>query len=91
MAVCGGTIRVVNNCQVQNGVVTKARFPRDVLPALQAIEYLRVFFLGRLGWHRLGGNLVVSGALGLFDRDLVLAAGGNRAWGRDLSRQGFSK
>jgi cellulose synthase/poly-beta-1,6-N-acetylglucosamine synthase-like glycosyltransferase len=29
-----------------------------------------------MGWNRLGGNLVVSGALGLFDRELVIAAGG---------------
>jgi cellulose synthase/poly-beta-1,6-N-acetylglucosamine synthase-like glycosyltransferase len=76
MVACGGTIRVANNCTVEKGIVTTARFPRDVLPAMQAIEYLRAFFLGRLGWNRLGGNLVVSGALGLFDRDLVLAAGG---------------
>ncbi len=76
MAASGGTIRVVNNCEVEAGQVTKIRFPRDVLPAFQAVEYLRIFFLGRLGWNRLGGSLVVSGALGLFDRDLVIGAGG---------------
>jgi cellulose synthase/poly-beta-1,6-N-acetylglucosamine synthase-like glycosyltransferase len=76
MAACGGTIRVVNSCTVEKGVIKAVRFPREVLPALQAIEYLRAFFLGRLGWNRLGGNLVVSGALGLFDRDMVMAVGG---------------
>lgn len=76
MVAVGGTIRVVNNCYVKNGEVTDVRFPRDIVPALQAIEYLRAFLLGRLGWNRLGGNLVISGALGLFDRELVKDAGG---------------
>ena len=72
----GGTIRVVNNCKVENGQVSSIIFPRDKLPAIQAVEYLRAFYLGRLGWNRLGGNLVISGAFGLFDREAVLQIGG---------------
>jgi len=37
---------------------------------------VRAFLFGRLGWNRLGGNLVISGAFGLFRRDAVIAAGG---------------
>jgi cellulose synthase/poly-beta-1,6-N-acetylglucosamine synthase-like glycosyltransferase len=72
----GGTIRVVNDCHVENGRVTSVIFPREPLPAIQAVEYLRAFYLGRLGWNRLGGNLVISGAFGLFDRDAALEVGG---------------
>lgn len=50
--------------------------PRRPLPGFQVIEYLRAFLFGRLGWNRLGGNLIISGAFGLFRRESVIAAGG---------------
>ena len=72
----GGTIRVVNGCEVRHGRVTKVRVPRSFLPAVQVIEYLRAFLFGRLGWNRLGGNLIISGAFGLFRREPLIHAGG---------------
>jgi cellulose synthase/poly-beta-1,6-N-acetylglucosamine synthase-like glycosyltransferase len=72
----GGTIRVVNGSRVRGGRVIDAHAPHGSLPALQAVEYLRAFLTGRLGWNRLGGNLIISGAFGLFRRDAMLAAGG---------------
>lgn len=74
----GATIRVVNGSTVRDGRVVGARAPRRLLPGIQAVEYLRSFLFGRLGWNRLGGNLIVSGAFGMFRRDAVLAAGGYR-------------
>lgn len=72
----GGTIRVVNGARVRAGRVLEARVPRQPLAGIQVVEYLRAFLVGRLGWNRLGGNLVISGAFGLFRRDSVLAADG---------------
>jgi cellulose synthase/poly-beta-1,6-N-acetylglucosamine synthase-like glycosyltransferase len=72
----GGTIRVANGCVVQAGRVVEARVPRHPIPGMQTVEYIRAFLFGRLGWNRLGGNLIISGAFGLFRRDAVLAAGG---------------
>jgi cellulose synthase/poly-beta-1,6-N-acetylglucosamine synthase-like glycosyltransferase len=72
----GGTIRAANGSRVAGGRVVTARAPRRALPALQAVEYLRAFLTGRLGWNRLGGNLIISGAFGLFRRQSLLAAGG---------------
>jgi cellulose synthase/poly-beta-1,6-N-acetylglucosamine synthase-like glycosyltransferase len=72
----GGTIRAVNGCEVRAGRVLVQRAPRRLLPALQAVEYLRAFLTGRLGWNRLGGNVVISGAFGLFAREPMIAAGG---------------
>jgi len=72
----GGTIRVVNGSRVSEGRVVDAHAPSTALAALQAVEYLRAFLTGRLGWNRLGGNLIISGAFGLFRRDAMLAAGG---------------
>jgi cellulose synthase/poly-beta-1,6-N-acetylglucosamine synthase-like glycosyltransferase len=52
------------------------RAPRQPVAGLQAVEYLRAFLFGRLGWNRLGGNLIISGAFGLFRRDSLRAIGG---------------
>ena len=72
----GGTIRVVNGSRVHGGRVVQPRAPHRGLGGYQIVEYLRAFLLGRLGWNRLGGNLIISGAFGLFDRAAVLDAGG---------------
>ncbi|HEY1952019.1 MAG TPA: glycosyltransferase family 2 protein [Gemmatimonadaceae bacterium] len=72
----GGTIRVVNGSEVKHGRVIKASVPTRLLPGIQVVEYLRAFLFGRLGWNRLGGNIIISGAFGLFRRDAVVKAGG---------------
>jgi cellulose synthase/poly-beta-1,6-N-acetylglucosamine synthase-like glycosyltransferase len=72
----GGTIRAVSGCEVRSGRVVHERAPRRPLDALQAVEYLRAFIAGRLGWNRLGGNVVISGAFGLFRREPMIASGG---------------
>ncbi len=72
----GGTIRVANGSLIRGGRVITARAPRTYLAGVQAVEYLRAFLFGRLGWNRLGGNLIISGTFGLFRRNAVIAAGG---------------
>jgi len=76
IAAVGGTVRVANGCVVKHGQVMDARVPRRLLPGVQVVEYLRAFLFGRLGWNRLGGNLIISGAFGLFRKDHLLAVGG---------------
>ena len=74
----GGTIRIVNGSEVWQGRVTRTRVPTNPVAGMQVVEYLRAFLFGRLGWNRLGGNLIISGAFGLFRRDAILTAGGYR-------------
>jgi cellulose synthase/poly-beta-1,6-N-acetylglucosamine synthase-like glycosyltransferase len=74
----GGTLRVVNGCDVKAGRVVRQRAPRRFVEGVQAVEYLRAFLAGRVGWNRLGGNLIISGAFGLFRREAMIAAGGYR-------------
>jgi cellulose synthase/poly-beta-1,6-N-acetylglucosamine synthase-like glycosyltransferase len=76
IAAVGGTIRVANGCTVEHGRVTDARVDTRWLAGCQVVEYLRAFLFGRLGWNRLGGNLIISGAFGLFKREYLLAIGG---------------
>ncbi len=78
IAAVGGTVRVANGCTVKDGRVTDARVPRRFLPGIQVVEYLRAFLFGRLGWNRLGGSLIISGAFGLFRKEYLHAIGGYR-------------
>lgn len=76
VAAVGGTIRVANDCTVELGRVTDARVSGRWLVGFQVVEYLRAFLFGRLGWNNLGGNLIISGAFGLFRKEYLLAIGG---------------
>jgi cellulose synthase/poly-beta-1,6-N-acetylglucosamine synthase-like glycosyltransferase len=73
---CGGTIRIGNGSLVRSGRIIERRAPRRALPGVQTIEYVRAFLFGRLGWNNFGGNLIISGAFGLFRRQAVADAGG---------------
>jgi cellulose synthase/poly-beta-1,6-N-acetylglucosamine synthase-like glycosyltransferase len=72
----GGTIRVANGCTVENGRVTRVALPREFLPLLQTMEYLRAFLIGRVGWSELKAVTVISGAFGIIRREIAVAAGG---------------
>jgi biofilm PGA synthesis N-glycosyltransferase PgaC len=72
----GGVIGIANNCDVQDGTVTKYRVPETTLGKFQVIEYFRAFLMGRMAWSRVNGLMLISGAFGFFRKDLVRAVGG---------------
>lgn len=76
--VVGGVVRPSNGCRIAGGRVLEARLPASQLARYQAVEYLRGMLGGRLGWDLVDCLYVVSGALGLFSREAVLAVGGYR-------------
>ncbi len=78
VAAVGGTIRVANGCGIEGGRIARVGLSKHWFVRIQAVEYIRSFLFGRLGWNPLGGPLIVSGAFGLFRKDLVIRAGGYR-------------
>jgi cellulose synthase/poly-beta-1,6-N-acetylglucosamine synthase-like glycosyltransferase len=72
----GGVVRASNGSRVDRGRVVDPRMPGTWLPRIQVIEYLRSFLFGRLGWSKLQALLIISGAFGLFRRDVVIEVGG---------------
>ncbi|MFM2291581.1 MAG: hypothetical protein RIS29_1394, partial [Bacteroidota bacterium] len=72
----GGVIRVANSCDIEGGKITKVRVPSDMLARIQTVEYMRAFLLGRMAWSSINGLLIISGAFGMFDREIVIASGG---------------
>lgn len=72
----GGVIRIANSCEIRDGHLVSIDLPRQLIPLFQVNEYNRAFLLGRLAWSKLNGLLLISGALGLFDKEIVIACGG---------------
>ena len=72
----GGTIRIANGCQVSGGFLERAGLPTNWWALFQVIEYLRAFLFGRIGWSPVNGLLIVSGAFGLFNKEIVVSVGG---------------
>ena len=72
----GGTVGIVNGCTVKDGQVTKYGLPKTFLPRIQVVEYIRAFLMARLAASRKGTLAIISGAFGIFRRDLAVAIGG---------------
>ncbi|HLF45281.1 MAG TPA: glycosyltransferase family 2 protein [Chitinophagaceae bacterium] len=72
----GGVIRIANSCEVKEGKIVRINLPRQFLPRVQTLEYIRAFLLGRMAWSRMNGLLLISGAFGAFDREIVIKSGG---------------
>ncbi len=72
----GGTIRLANGCAVRAGRITKINLPTNLLAMFQTVEYLRAFLMGRLGWSKVNALMLISGAFGIFRRDIAIEVGG---------------
>lgn len=72
----GGIIRIANGCEIIDGVVKKVDTPNSWLETIQIVEYLRAYFLGRMGWIPLDSIMIISGAFGLFSKKAVIGVNG---------------
>jgi len=74
----GGQVRILNGCELKTGHVVESKLPRNMWALIQVVEYLRAFLFGRLGWSPLNALLLISGAFGVFNREILVEAGGYR-------------
>lgn len=72
----GGIVRIANGCTIERGRVKEVRLSKKFIPSFQVVEYFRAYLTGRMGWGAVNGLLIISGAFGLFKREIVLACGG---------------
>lgn len=72
----GGVVRIANSCVIEEGRLIKVNLPTSQLARFQVLEYLRAFLLGRMAWSKLNGLLLISGAFGMFKREVAVVAGG---------------
>jgi len=76
MVAVGGTIRVANGCDIRAGQVRKVAMAKSFLPLVQSLEYIRAFLVARLALSRLGVLTIISGAFGIFRRNIAVEVGG---------------
>ena len=72
----GGVIRIANSCLIEEGQIQEIRLPNTFLPRVQVLEYTRAFLLARMAWGKIDGLLLISGALGMFDKETLIKSGG---------------
>lgn len=72
----GGTIGIVNGCTIRNGHVEEYDIPSKFLARIQVVEYIRAFLMARLAASRKGTLTLISGAFGIFRREIAVAVGG---------------
>lgn len=82
----GGVVRIANSCVVEDGQLVSVHVPDKFIARVQVLEYFRAFLMGRMAWTHLDGLLLISGAFGMFDKDIVIRAGGynHKTVGEDM-------
>jgi len=60
--------------------MVRAPEPTTFLSAIQAVEYMRAYNIGRMGWNAFNAQVIVSGALSLYRKDWVVRVGGYRRY-----------
>jgi cellulose synthase/poly-beta-1,6-N-acetylglucosamine synthase-like glycosyltransferase len=76
VAAAGGIVRVANGAVIESGRLVDFQLPKSHIARFQILEYFRAFLVGRLAFDSLNGVLIISGAFGLFKREVVEAVGG---------------
>lgn len=72
----GGNIKVSNGMIIKDGEVISSKTPKKFIVKMQKIEYLRVFLNSRISLNGINGNLIISGAFGLYKKQAVVNVGG---------------
>lgn len=82
----GAAIRISNSCEFKDGMLYKSHYPDNFFARFQELEYIRSFLFGRMAWSKINGLLLVSGGLGMFDKQTVIEAGGywHKSLGEDM-------
>lgn len=82
----GAAIRISNSCEFKDGMLYKSHFPTNFFARFQELEYTRSYLFGRMAWSKINGLLLVSGGLGMFDKETVIQAGGywHQSLGEDM-------
>lgn len=75
----GSAIAVANDCTRESPTAPLTpRLPSGLIERFQVLEYLRSFLATRMGWAPFNALTIVSGASGLWRRDVLVEVGGYR-------------
>lgn len=71
-----GMMAASNGCKVEKGRIIELRPSHSPCALFQTLEYMRSFLVGKMGWSTINAMPNVSGGYGLFNKKIVVAAGG---------------
>lgn len=74
--VAGGFVRISNGSVIEDGKFKRFNLPDLTVERFQIVEYFRAFLSGRVSWSSSNTLLIVSGAFGVFNKSVVIDAGG---------------
>lgn len=83
----GGVVRPSNGVEINQGkLVRPYKLPKNILAAMQVLEYDRSFLASRILFDLFNGTLIISGAFGLFHKESVISVGGydSKTMGEDM-------
>lgn len=72
----GGNIKIANQVVIEKGKIVKYFLPMNFVVLMQMVEYARIFVTTRVWFNRFNGNLIISGAFGLFKKEVLIDIGG---------------
>ena len=72
----GGLVRISNCAVLDGGNLVEYHMPWNPIVGMQILEYDRSFMASRILMDKFNGNLIISGAFGLFKKDMVASVGG---------------
>lgn len=72
----GGLIHIAQSIEKNGDEIVGYHIPKNPIVGMQVVEYDRSFLASRILMDGYGGNLIISGAFGLFKKNVVVAAGG---------------
>ncbi|MEZ5175023.1 MAG: glycosyltransferase [Acidimicrobiia bacterium] len=82
----GGNIRPLNGGTVRHGHIVDPGVPKSLIARYQVLEYVRSFIATKPAWAAINALPNVSGAFGIFRREIVTGLGGYTSghFGEDL-------
>ena len=81
----GGNIIASQGIQNFSGQKIKYKVPRKIVESIQFLDYLKGFFITKNSYASMKALAVISGAFGVFKKDVVLKVGGfTKSIGEDI-------
>lgn len=68
----GGVVKLANELEIKNGKIKKYRLPKKYIEIIQSLEYDRTFLANRTVFDYLNANIIISGAFGLFKKQILI-------------------
>lgn len=72
----GGIVWLTNDAVIEDGKLVSVHAPRRFVNRIQVLEYMRAFLMTRPMWVRINGLPIISGAIGLYEREIIKEMGG---------------